>query len=60
LGRNFFVIDDITTHGQTFVTCGQKLKESGTNKVFAAVLAHSELTSEWQIWVRLNSWDWTV
>jgi orotate phosphoribosyltransferase-like protein len=22
LGRNFFVIDDITTHGETFLTCG--------------------------------------
>ncbi len=47
MGRNILVIDDITTHGHTFITCGQKLKESGAKKVFAVALAHSEPTSEW-------------
>jgi predicted amidophosphoribosyltransferase len=46
-GKNILIIDDITTHGHTFRTCGQKLKESGANQVFAAALAHSEPTSEW-------------
>lgn len=46
-GRNILIIDDITTHGHTFSTCGRKLKEAGGNQVFAAALAHSEPTSSW-------------
>jgi hypothetical protein len=46
-GRNILIIDDITTHGHTFSTCGVKLKKAGANQVFAAALAHSEPTSSW-------------
>jgi tetratricopeptide (TPR) repeat protein len=45
--REILLIDDITTHGHTFRTCGKKLKESGASRVFAAALAHSEPTSDW-------------
>jgi hypothetical protein len=46
-GRNLIVIDDITTHGHTFRTCGYLLRKAGAAKVFAAALAHSEPTQQW-------------
>ena len=46
-GRHVLIVDDITTHGDTFRACARRLKEAGTARVSAIALGHSEPTSIW-------------
>jgi len=46
-GRHILIVDDITTHGDTFRACAGRLKEAAAEKVSAMALAHSEPTSIW-------------
>jgi|SRR5450759_1241434 len=39
---NVLVVDDVTTHGTTFIEVAKVLKEAGVSEVFAAALAHTE------------------